>query len=260
MYKKRNTYFFYELKRSVLSKNMLFSLIFCFILLLIPFIYILFSKSIPLDQGANIIFQSVFTDEGNARLLIFLPILVCIPFSLSYSQELDSNILKYILKKISILEYSIIKLIIVSINAAIIVFLPLATVYILLLLIFGVGVNSYSSINFTLESLYMTNPILYTFIQILFVTLFGIFIALFCLLISTFIKNRMIALLTPFLIYIGLANINRVPFCFLHFQIVGDISLIPTMPIFPRLLYGLLLIIIFSISFIIILKKRREYV
>ena len=106
----------------------------------------------------------------------------------------------------------------------------------------------------------MTNPILYTFIQILFVTLFGIFIALFCLLISTFIKNRMIALLTPFLIYIGLANINRVPFCFLHFQIVGDISLIPTMPIFPRLLYGLLLIIIFSISFIIILKKRREYV
>ncbi|MGL4761979.1 MAG: hypothetical protein ACRCWG_11075 [Sarcina sp.] len=250
----RKKYFFNELKRAIKSKNMLIAVSIGILLIGIGFV----SEGPNLMRGGAIAFQCSVLDGRYSRFFLFLPLITSIPFSFSFLQEYESGMFKNITNKIKVKEYIFIKILVVSISSFLVAIIPLAIIFIICHLFFGIQNTGYSSINFTIEEVYTKSVLLYGIIQSLFIAFFGIVISLISLAMTTF-TNKIISLLTPFILVVISANIRVEGLYFLNIQSIGDISILPDINLQIRVLYGFLLVFISIGVFSYNVYKRCSY-
>ena len=251
-------FFLQELMRAIKSKTMLIGFLIGFILISVGVIdYAILSNKIGYSEGPTA-FQIAIFDGPYSRFPLFLPLIAPFPFSLSFLQEFESGMFQNIISKMKVKEYIFIKVLVISISACLVSITPVLIAFIISHLLYGVSASSYSSINFTLEAFYNNSPLLYGIIQILFIGFFAIIVSLLTLMLSTF-TNKIISLITPFVLVLITSNIRIQKLYFLNFQSLGDISTLPELNLQIRILYGLLLIFFSIIIFSYKLHKRCTY-
>lgn len=255
----RKKYFFHELKRAIKSKNMLIALGIALLLTVIGSIYSVINNIGNPMLSRLFVLQESLIEGQYSSFFIFLPLIVVLPFSISFSQEYESGMFKNITNKIKVKEYIFIKVVVVAISSMIVTIIPIIIVFSISYGFISAELGGYSSLNFTMSHILEKSEVLYGIIQSLFIVFFGIIIGVMGLAISTF-TNKIIALLAPFILTIITANIRIKELYFLSFQTVGDISNAPEMGLLVRAVYGGMLLFISIGIFSYNLHKRCSYV
>lgn len=251
-------FFLQELRRAIKSKTMLIGFLIACILISVSVINVIFINEIGISQGGPIAFQVSIFDGSYSRFFLFLPIISSFAFSLSFLQEYESGMFQNIISKMKVNEYIFIKILVVSISSCLVTIIPVILTFIITHVLYGTSSSGYSSINFTIENLYINSQFLYGIIQILFIAFFTIIMSLLTLMISTF-TNKVIALITPFVLVLITSNIRIRELYFLNLQSLGDISTLPELNLQIRVLYGSILIFFSIIVFSYKLHKRCKY-
>jgi hypothetical protein len=242
------SYFFYEFRRAITSKNFLIVYVIGFISLFIGGFEFLSTDIV----GSTYIFSYAY-DSGTMCTFIFLaPIIASVPFSMSYIFENEEYFSNYIYIRMSKLKYFTIKFVINSLIGGLTIFLSTFSYYILVLAIRGVNSKDLFSMNIGGDylALYNKNQILCMLVVVSLTSIFGYVFASFSLAISTFIKNKYLTIIIPFAIYLfsGMFLYNYEK---LNLQVLYSLRLFPNVSIFYRIIYSLILVLISYVLFII---------
>lgn len=246
-----------EFKRVMYSKNTKYSFIICIICLVIGvWNLIFFPKSI---LGSSYMFRSAYADGMLPLLCVINSIVVSIPFSYSYLSEHQSNFDTYMKLRVGKFKYIIGKFIINGFVGGLVLFIPCLIFYIGLVIIRGFSPYDIEAIVLggCFEGLYAVSPILYFSLQIFMAFVYGVTFSTFSLGVSIYIKNIYLSILCPFLFSVMsgmfLTNFNDN----LYTQIIYDLSRGVNLPLWPRLLYAFIIIVV-SISMFMAKYNREE--
>lgn len=133
-------------------------------------------------------------------IAVLFPIIACIPYALSYRDEVDSGFFYMYLLKVGKGQYHIAKIAAVFVSGFLAVFVPCLIWYLFMMLVVGTGDTTFPIRYMTLfsEKLYDHYPFLYGMVYTLNAGLQSGIFAVLGMGISVVIKNRYVAILIPF--------------------------------------------------------------
>ncbi len=244
-----------EFKRAFVSYNTILAVLILFFSIVFGSIGNLIDKSFPFGSG-----YLFFTSYNVGIAFLITPILICIPYVDSYINDLNSGYIKYLLLRIKPIKYGVIRIITNAMVSGCTIFIGLSTGYLTLLKIKGIADDSkYIIINDELISLYNNSQPRYTLLLIMLATLGTIAFSTFGLGLSTFLKNRYLAILMPFFCFIFsgmfLGPINH----YMNLQILFNISFYNDIKIINLILIDIILFLIGTFLFMNdVLKKGKN--
>ncbi|MCI4252652.1 hypothetical protein MRP26_27460 [Bacillus sp. CCB-MMP212] len=218
---KETMYLKEELKRAFLSKSTLLS----FILAILCIFAGCWQYLYFIDPDNNFLNALLAAHSSGTMSIISLvfPIIVSLPFAASYVIDLQSGVAHYIHIRIGRVKYCFIRLFVNGIVSGAVLSVSFLILFFTLLIVYGPNVNGvFSHETVIFKEIHDKSPIVYTAILILNTFICGIVFSTLGLGISTFIKNKYLAVLTPFLCYLFsgtiLVQVNK----FFHLGILFD--------------------------------------
>lgn len=208
-----------QLKRAILSKRFLFII---FIGIIIHF-----------SSGYNKLHQYLFFDfnapdiqnQADARAMVqkelnkysvwfsllylytpLMPILAAFPFSFSYIDDLKSGVIKYIDIRYNHTKYLFEKLLVNGVAGGIALSLPTIISTIIVSIFFNGNINDFSGKGMSggvFSNLVIYNFYLYIAVHIFIEFIFGFAYSSIALAVSSFIRNTIAVMLSPFLFWVG---------------------------------------------------------
>lgn len=207
-------YFKTELKRAILSKYFLIALLITFALLLYSFFEFITLgwQSSPFNfQSLKKYYDSfdmfiISRSENRASYLgLLAPLLASLVYSDSYLSDKSSGYLNFIYMRLSKKKYIFTKLLVNILASGLSIVLSSLFMLFLLILLFGIGVNSENVLNLSgpfSDIYYNGNKYLYFLIILIMSFIFNCIFSTLSLAISTFVNNKYISFLAPFFYYI----------------------------------------------------------
>ncbi|MFT8312865.1 MAG: hypothetical protein ABF633_01270 [Clostridium sp.] len=265
-----------QLKKAILSKRFLI-IIFIGILIHILGGYNQIHKYLFFDYNASDIqtpqlqatVRSMVKKELNMysvwfdSLLLYtplMPIIAALPFSLSYLEDVKNGMIKYIDVRINHDKYLAAKLLTNGLVGGIAVSLPTIILTIIVRLSFSGNINDFSGKGMyggVFSNLLIYNFYLYVAVHIFIEFIFGFAYSSIALAVSSFIKNTIAVMISPFLFWVG----GDLIFQFLNIQSylpteINQFYLIPKVTV-NEIIVELVFITFFS-SALFILKSRKR--
>lgn len=204
-------FFRYQLKKSILSKEMLLALSIAFVCLFIGGYDPLFLYSDT--DFAYIFFNSVCTGTSCILALIY-PMVATLPYAASYSEAKRTGYINYEYMKVSKCKYVVTKILTVGISGGIAIAIPVFFILVLSLICKGSSIDNSTIISYIThgEELFIQSPICYCLLYVVNSFICGFIFAVLGLTISTYTTSRFLVNIIPFGIFIFgamfLANIN----------------------------------------------------
>lgn len=211
-----------ELERILLNKKMLYILILGFTVILCSSFsylqdYIFFNynasdlQTPELQESAKKMVSQALNKydvwlAGFDWYIFMMPILAALPYSLTYIEDIENNMITNINSRINHDSYIYTKIIINSVTGGIVVTIPIIISLIITSLFFGGTIqdfSTYKAFGGTFNELFNNNYYLYILIHLSIQFLFGFSYATIALAVSTKIKSSMAILLSPFLFWAG---------------------------------------------------------
>ncbi|MBU5355188.1 hypothetical protein ACN9MH_00895 [Paenibacillus silvae] len=219
-------YFKTELKRAIYSKNTLISAALIYICIFIGTIEYLFQFTTM--TNATYLFLMGHSTGTISIISLLFPILVSIPFASSYVSDVQSGFIQYIQTRLEKWKYITVRLLINGLVSGGIISTCLLVSFFFFMLIRGFDVSPSPYINVSskneLYDLYHNWTTGYILLYILQSFISGVVFSTLGLGLSTFIKNKYFAVLSPFLFYIVsgtlLIQINK----FFHSAIIFNLG------------------------------------
>lgn len=258
-----------DVKRAIMNKGIIISILLGISCILVGILIE------PIKSAVQIYFLdvSVMNIESKRRLIgnslnkvtlwnfgtyfypFIMPLICCIPFTVSYLKDKKTGFSKYIIIRTSYKKYIFSKIISIFLSGFLSVFIT-TIVFIMLISIIDSGENFRSLYNDQafLGNLYRNNFNLYVFIYSLISGLFGGVYSIMGVGISTLIDNELLAVVSPFVFYY---------LCIYLADVMGLLILNPSIvnnyghyiiPIDYKIIFGQLTIL-FIISLVIFLCK-----
>lgn len=218
---KKTMYLKEELKRAFLSKSTLLS----FILAIICIFSGCWQYLSFIDSDNNFLnaFMAAHSSGTMSIISLVFPIIVSLPFAASYVIDLKSGFAHYIHIRIGRVKYCFIRLFVNGIVSGAILSVSFLILFFTLLIIYGPNIKGdflHETVIF--KGIHDNFPITYISILILNTFICGVVFSTLGLGISTFIKNKYLAVVIPFLCYLFsgtiLVQVNK----FLHLGILFD--------------------------------------
>lgn len=138
--------------------------------------------------------------------IFMMPILAALPYSLTYIEDIENNMITNINSRINHDSYIYTKIIINSVTGGVVVTIPIIISLIITSLFFGGTMqdfSTYKAFGGTFNELFKNSYYLYILIHLSIQFLFGFSYATIALAVSTKIKSSMAILLSPFLFWAG---------------------------------------------------------
>lgn len=211
-----------EMKRILLNKKMLYIIILgVLVIFCSSFIYvqdyIFFNYNAPdlqtpeLQENAKKMVSRALNKYdvwlvGFDWYIFMMPIIAALPYSLTYIEDIENNMITNINARINHSRYIYTKIIINAVSGGIVVTIPIIISLIVTSLFFGGTVqdfSTYKAFGGTFNKLFQNNYYIYILIHLSIQFLFGFSYATIALAVSTKIKNSMAILLSPFLFWAG---------------------------------------------------------
>lgn len=212
------------------------------------------------EKGLNI--YSVWFSISKIYI-VAMPIISALPFALSYLEDNEYGIIKYIDVRINHKKYLIIKMFVNSIAGGLAVSVPTIIMTILIPILFKGSINDFYGKGIyggAFAPLLTYSFFLYISLHIFIEFIFGFAYASIALAVSAFIKNKIAIMLSPFIFWLG----GSILFSLLNIQAYSTESInqfylnpmVTPEQIFIELIF---ITIISSILFIFKSRKRRIY-
>ncbi|MDR1521306.1 MAG: hypothetical protein LBS28_00345 [Streptococcaceae bacterium] len=190
-----------EFKRGLLSKKF-FIAIFLNCLCLTIGIY---SNRLALlvDKGLILYYIGYLLTPGGI-LSIFVPIIVTFPFAASFIEDREKFFLRNLLIRESRLNYLVKKYLVTGFLGSLAISLPLLTLLLVNIIFLPKGNIQHitSGMSGAFSEVYNHSQLAYALLTIANAAIFGFIYANIGLMISFFIKNKVAAIISPFLLYI----------------------------------------------------------
>lgn len=246
-------YFKEELKRAFLSKITIGTAILSVILVFIGMLeYLMW-----LPYG-NISLLYIFLSGYNSGTACFLsllfPIISCLPFSISYLEDIKSGFNKYIYLRTNVKQYKTIRFIVNGIVGGTVLFIGPFVAFLFLL-----AAKVFTGIPMVLEdmetysyfqSIGIHSPVVMIIIILISLFCCGFIIASFALGLSTLIQNVYITILAPFIYFIISATILLDIAPYLNLLSLYDVDYYGA-SITQRVLFGFILFLIGTVLFFV---------
>ena len=250
-------YFYHELKRAIFSTNFLLGNL----LLLGSYIVGMTSSwsSITTFKGISFFLYSFSLGSG-AILPVVTPLIISLPFSHSYLQDRDNNMIYGILTRTSLRRYFIIKILVTGLTASLTILLPLLLFLVINCIFFPLGQGiSFGHIGGAWSSIFLNNQFLYIIILIIHASIFSFIYANVGLITSFFIHNKLVPILAPFSFYIlpsfvfHFFNLDR-------FEPVTTFDLTANTASNAATVYGQLIIILCTLLIVGSIQLKKELI
>lgn len=253
-------YFKAELKRAIYSRNTLFSAVLIYVCIFIGTVEYLFQFTSM--TNATYLFLMGHSKGTLSIISLLFPILVSIPFAASYVSDLQSGFIQYIYVRMGRLKYIAIRLLVNGLVSGGVISSSLLISFFFFMLIRGFDVSPSSYINVSLKNglyeLYHNWTVGYILLFILHSFISGVLFSTLGLGLSTFLKNKYFAVLSPFLFYIVsgtlLIHINK----FFHSAILFNLGVYGDLQYSYVMLYTIILLVVGVTLFIIGALKNAE--
>lgn len=244
-----------ELKRAMLNKNMLISLIIGLILSLAGiFVFKYGNYANPDAYGAWL----SAIGGGTGIYIMFFPLLASLPYGHSYSVEKYNNLTPYIFTRIDKNKYLNSKLLANGIAGGLVIFIHcLITFIVSLILMYNLPLDTETNLNDPISRIHNSNPTMYISFYILWMFLQGFVYSTLSFSCSLIFEKKFIALVIPFL-YFHIANFG--------FAILGFSLLTPPTSVAPynmdqadilSMIFQPILLLIIS-TLLITISKRKD--
>jgi hypothetical protein len=201
---------FLEFKRGLLSKKF-FIAIFLNCLCLAVGIYN--NRLALLMFKGLVLFYLGYLLTPAGVLTIMAPIIAVLPFAASFVEDKEKFFIRSILIRESRTQYFLKKYLVTGLLGSISVALPLVLLLIINLLFFPKGDFNLGSMQKTFHEIYEQSKLTYAIMAIVNFAIFGFIYANIGLTISFFIRNKVVAIVGPFLLYTSPA------FFFIHLNL-----------------------------------------
>lgn len=187
-----------EFKRGFFSKRNKIAISLCFLCMVLYMHENLFSTYWEVEASY------LFTWSTRGFIGTFAPILVCLPFSDSYLDDVNSGMQKYLYTKITPIKYGVIKL---FVNGLLGGFVLLIGSFLSFLIFLSRGIHVVKNANILsgLADIYTKSPFGYIFLIMFCMFIFGIVFSTLGLSISTIIKNKYVSMIFPLMFYMILS-------------------------------------------------------
>lgn len=253
-------YFIEELKRAFFSKVTLFSSVLSILLFFGGFIeYIgwLTSDAVSVFY----LFISGYNSGISNMMVIVFPIVACLPFASSYVKDCKTGLTKYLYIRMDKKMYLGIRFIVNGLVGGFVLFIGPFVGFIFLLaakLLVGTSMNGVTTDTYDYyREIGFSSPLIIMIFILIAVFCCGFVIASFSLATSIFIQNPYIVIILPFVFYLFSATILLDIFPSLNLLHLYDLSLYEG-EIKYSILYGLVLLFVSLISFLVVGGKRIE--
>ncbi|KXZ13009.1 ABC transporter permease [Bacillus nakamurai] len=200
------------------SKKYKFSLLIMILLFAIDIFISIYQKfTLPYFDKDHLSFSLYFwlgtNDSVISGILIFLFVLIsCLPYSTSVLEEKQNGYFQFVISRCSLLKYFSSKVITAFISGGFLFIFPFALSFILMLIMFG-NKLPYSEFidNYGMfHQIVKYHPSIYMAIYILILFYYAGSFAILGMFLSTFLKNRYLAYLSPFLIILVLEPVFEI--------------------------------------------------
>lgn len=194
--------------------------------------------------------------------IFMMPIIAALPYSLTYIEDVENNMITNINSRINHSRYVGTKIIINAVSGGIAVTIPIIISLIITSLVFGGTIqdfSTYKAFGGAFNELFRNNYYVYVLIHLAIEFLFGFSYATIALAVSTQIKNSMAILLSPFLFWAG----GSVIVSLIHLPIsspmeINQFYMCKNLTLQEILIQLIFIFIVSSITFIF--NARKEYI
>lgn len=198
-------YLLLEFKRGLLSKNFLIAILLNCLCLAIG-IYSNYLVLFMQMQKGLVLFYIGYLFTPGGILTVVVPIIVTLPFAASFIEDKENFFLRNVLIRETRIYYLIKKYLITGLLGSLAIALPLLILLLLNVMLLNIGVFPKGNVNLgtgagPFNEIYQRNQLMYALITIANSAIFGFIYANIGLTISFFIKNKIAAITTPFLLY-----------------------------------------------------------
>ena len=191
-------YFLLECKRMFTNKRFIIG---C----LIVFVFLLCGAYDMFLPGYDLVEAMIFSLGANATaiLALFWTILGSVPWAVSFFEERECGYQKYLQSKVGSIKYLVSKYCSNTVAAFAVILLPEFVLFFIFLLMKGINVN----LKYCMDISYMpqiarSHPIIYCILLMLATALATAAYSGLCMASSVYIKNKFIAIVIPFIVYI----------------------------------------------------------
>ncbi|MGT2732547.1 ABC transporter permease [Streptococcus ruminantium] len=193
------SYFLAELRRGLKSRLFLISCSLTFIALIVGVVN---GWSSIQGIGGLSFFLYAFSLGGGAILPILIPILVSFPFSHSYIEDTEHNMIYAVLSRTTVKNYFFTKFFAIGCVASLSLFLPLLLLLVINQFLFPIGAPIYlGDIKGAWSFIFQENQLWYVMITIIHSTFFAFIYANLSFVSTIYLPNKVTALVAPFLVY-----------------------------------------------------------
>lgn len=195
-----NRYIFSQIKKTIINKR--------FIILIIAItatIFICEFESYSFEYQFLDFFLMGVYDDTTAIISLVFPLICTIPYALSYYNDANSGYGELILLKTSKTKYSVSKYIVNFICSGLSLMIPILIYYIFCIIFCGTSVdNDYiTTYNTFLPEVRINYPFIYGFIFVINSFLCGAMFSSIALAVASWINNKYIIFLSPFIFYVA---------------------------------------------------------
>ncbi|MDR1473434.1 MAG: hypothetical protein LBI41_02550 [Lactobacillales bacterium] len=190
---------FLEFKRGILSKKFLIAILLNCLCLAVG----IYSNHLALlmFKGLVLFYIGYILSPGGI-LVVMAPIIVALPFAASFVEDKERFFLKNLLIRESRTQYFLKKYLVTGLLGSLAVALPLILLLLINIIFFPKGDFNLGSMTGAFHEIYERSKLAYAIISIANATIFGFIYANIGLTISFFIRNKVMAIVAPFLLYI----------------------------------------------------------
>lgn len=240
-----------EMKRAFLSNVTILSIIVAFISIFIGTIETYLFPD-PENNAFNLL------EKGYSDILSLLfPLLVAIPFTASYIIDRETGYLKYILVRMKLTHYMLTRLLVNGLVGGFVLAFSLTVSFILFVILKGTHSSVIYSQVIILKGVLNTNPFLFAFALIFNSFICGFVFATFGLGMSTFLKNKYLTVLFPFIFYVFSGTILILINPLFHSTVIYDLSFGGS-TILTVLIYDIILLLLGIITFVVGVSRNVE--
>ncbi len=191
-------YFLLECKRMFTNKR--FILCCC-----IVFIFLLCGAYDMFLPGYDVVEAMIFSLGANATaiLALFWTMIGSVPWAVSFFEERESGYQKYLQSKVGNIKYFVSKYCSNVVAAFTVILLPEFLLFVIFILMKGTDVSLTNCTDISyLPEVALHHPIIYCFLLMLATALASAAYSSLCMAVSVYIKNKFIAIVIPFVVYI----------------------------------------------------------
>ncbi|WP_446452687.1 ABC transporter permease [Tuanshanicoccus yangjingiae] len=159
-------------------------------------------QSIVEFRGSSFFLYSFSLGQG-AVLPVVVPLIIALPFSNSYLQDIENNMILGILTRTTINKYYMVKILVNSLASWLSIIVPLSIFLIINLVLFPLDKAAYfGEIGGAWSFLFKQNALIYIFITILNSGLFAIVYSNLGFVSTLFVHHKLVSIVMPFIFYI----------------------------------------------------------